>query len=261
MLGGRPGGFFIPYRHAKTVVPPQHYPEIEALLRAHDDEFAAVLAQAEAYADRLAGFHGPPPAPRLSQDWFPRLDAAIAYTLVRDRKPVTIIEVGSGHSTRFMAQALADAGRGSLVAFDPAPRASLDGLPVQLHRRVLSEGDVPTTALLRASDILFIDSSHIAMPGTDVDLLVSRIIPSLARGVLLHVHDVFLPDAYPQGWRWRGYNEQIVVAALLAGGAFKVIFPCHYAATRLAPRIAAGPLGRLPLVPGAYETSIWLERC
>ena len=48
----------------------------------------------------------PPPAPRWNQDWFPRLDAAAAYATVRSLKPRRIVEVGSGHSTRFHARAI-----------------------------------------------------------------------------------------------------------------------------------------------------------
>ena len=58
------------------------------------------------------------------------------------------------------------------------------------------------------------------MPGTDVDFLLNRILPALPAGVLVHVHDVFLPDDYPADWEWRGYNEQLGVAALIQGRGF-----------------------------------------
>src|SRR5204863_425837 len=94
--------------------------------------------------------HAPPPAPRWDQDWFPRLDAAAAYTMVRTLGPKRIVEVGCGHSTRFMARAVAD-GRlaTSIIAIDPAPRAKLEGLNVRwlkqevlqnLCRRLIDQG-------------------------------------------------------------------------------------------------------------------------
>jgi hypothetical protein len=76
----------------------------------------------------------------------------------------------------------------------------------------------------------------------------------------VHVHDVFLPDGYPQSWIWRGYNEQLAVAALLTGGGWRVLFASHYAASRLADEVAASAAGNLPLLPGALESSLWLER-
>ena len=68
------------------------------------------------------------------------------------------------------------------------------------------------------------------MPGTDVDWLLNRILPALDAGVLIHVHDVFLPDPYPAGWAWRGYNEQQALAALLQGGGYAIRFASHYVA-------------------------------
>src|SRR6185503_4717515 len=69
------------------------------------------LSSIENYRAELEaiGFE-PPPAPRWNQDWFPRLDAAAAYAMVRITQPRRIVEVGSGHSTRFLARAVADGG-------------------------------------------------------------------------------------------------------------------------------------------------------
>ena len=70
---------------------------------------------------------------------------------------------------------------------------------------------------LKAGDVLFIDSSHILMPGSDVDILLNRVLPRLPAGVLVHIHDIFLPFDYPAIWGWRNYNEQQGVVPLLAG--------------------------------------------
>ena len=113
---------------------------------------------------------------------------------------------------------------------------------------------------LAEGDILFIDSSHIAMPGTDVDFLVNQVLPCLPPGVLVHIHDICLPDPYPEEWGWRGYNEQQVVAPLLTGGGFRPVFSSHYVATRMQAALAAGVVGQLPLRKGTPETSLWLEK-
>ena len=77
----------------------------------------------------------PPPAPRWNQDWFPRLDAAAAYAIVRTLEPRRIVEVGSGHSTRFLARAVADGGLDTrITAIDPQPRATIEKLPVEWLR-------------------------------------------------------------------------------------------------------------------------------
>ena len=98
------------------------------------------------------------------------------------------------------------------------------------------------------------------MPGTDVDMLLNRILPSLPAGVYVHIHDIFLPDPYPADWEWRGYNEQQGVAPLMTGGGWRVEFASHYAVTRMADRVTGGVLGRLALKPGAREASLWLKK-
>ncbi|MGQ9366327.1 class I SAM-dependent methyltransferase [Azospirillum sp. ST 5-10] len=258
-------GFFIPYRHAATLPPAGAVPvyaPFEALLRRCEPAFLAVLADIDRLAAALAAFDGTaPPAPRWRQDWFPRLDGAAAYALVRRHRPARIVEVGSGHSTRFLARALADEGvEAEVTCIDPQPRARLAGLAVRHLAVPLHRAGAEPFAALRAGDVLFIDSSHILMPGTDVDVAVARILPALPEGVLLHVHDVFLPDDYPADWAWRGYNEQQAVAALLAGGGFAPLWASHYAATRMAAAVAASAAGALPLPAGARESSLWLRK-
>ena len=217
-----------------------------------------LLGEIEALASDLERIGSePPPQPRWTQDWFPRLDAAAAYAMVRATRPKRIVEVGSGHSTRFLARAVRDGGLDTEVtAIDPAPRASLAGLAISfLSKRVQDAGTEPFNRL-ESGDILFIDSSHQVRPGSDVEFLVDKVIPKLARGVRVHFHDIFLPDGYPRGWEWRRYNEQHAVARLVAG-EYVQEFSSHQALTQ---RALSGVLARLPLVPGAVESSLWLRK-
>jgi len=264
LAGHRPQGFFIPYAHAGAAeAAPPPYAPVAARFAAAEPAFRAVLARIDAYAAALAaiGEDAGPPAPRWGQGWFPRLDAAAAYAIVRDRRPARIVEVGSGHSTRFLARAVADGGLATrITAIDPAPRADLGRLSVHHVAAPVQHADPAPFAALNPGDVLFIDSSHVAMPGTDVDLLLNGVLPALPAGVLVHVHDVFLPDGYPAAWRRRGYNEQLLVAALLAGGGYAPLFASRYAATRLTEAVAGTVLARLPLWPGVPETSLWMEK-
>jgi predicted O-methyltransferase YrrM len=258
-LGGAGGGYFIPHRYAGGSPAPVCYPALEPLFRAAEAEFVARLGEARRYRDVLLGYaETAPPAPRFAQDWFPRLDAAIAYALVRSRQPRRIVEVGSGHSTRFLVRAIADEGLATvLTAIDPAPRAALAGLAVEWRRQPVQVAGAASFAGLGAGDILFIDSSHVLMPGSDVDFLLNEVWPRLPSGVLVHIHDIFLPDAYPDSWSWRGYNEQNAVALLL--GRARLLWSSHWVATRLAATVTEAGLDALPLWPGAHETSLWLE--
>jgi Methyltransferase domain len=265
LFGLKPRGFFIPYRYAHQV-PPRNarlpYDTLEPLFAAAEPTFIGLIEAMDAYADALNAI-GPdrPPEPRWNQDWFPRLDACAAYVLVREARPVRVVEVGSGHSTRFMCRAIRDGGlHTAFTAIDPAPRANIEGAGAMLIRHTAQDAGIAPFAALAAGDILFIDSSHILMPGTDVDLLFNRILPALPPGVMVHVHDVFLPDDYPAAWEWRGYNEQLGVASLLQGKGFRLLWSSHYVATRMAEAVSRSVAGPLPLPAGAHEASLWLEK-
>jgi predicted O-methyltransferase YrrM len=260
VLGLKPLGFFIPYRYAASAEPAD-YPALRPLFEDAAPRFREVLAAIEACADDLRRIRDGEGPARFDQSWFPRLDAAAAYALVRRFRPARIVEVGSGHSTRFLARAVADAGLPTrLVSIDPAPRASLAKLAVEHVGSLLKHVDPGVFAGHAAGDVLFVDSSHVAMPGSDVDRLLLDVLPRLPGGALVHVHDITLPFAYPASWAWRGYNEQIAIGTLLQGGGYELVFASHYVAREFGDSLARSVVGELPLVPGSFETSLWLRK-
>jgi hypothetical protein len=78
--------------------------------------------------------------------------------------------------------------------------------------------------------------------------------------VLVHVHDVFLPDDYPPEWEWRGYNEQLGIAALIQGRGFRLLWSSHYVVTHMPVAVAGSVARTLPLMDGAHEASLWMEK-
>jgi predicted O-methyltransferase YrrM len=257
VLSLTPRGWFIPHRYAPLLPPPgtqPPYPAIEALFESSTAAFESVMALVDGHATALEAKQS-----LLDQSWFPSLDAAVAYALVRDRKPQHVVEVGSGHSTRVLAKALG--GLGEILAIDPAPRADIAGLPgVQVVPSTVQTTAPELFDRLVPGDVLFIDSSHILMPGSDVDLLLNRILPRLPSGVLVHIHDIFLPFDYPPIWGWRAYNEQQGVLPLLTTGAYLPLFSSVWARQRMADRLAQSVVARLPSPTEAMATSLWLEK-
>ncbi|MFZ5791375.1 MAG: class I SAM-dependent methyltransferase [Pseudomonadota bacterium] len=266
VLGLARRGFFIPYRYAGMLEGRRGrdtHPVAAALLAAEQDAFAAAL---DALADFTAAFAAiaadrKPGAPRFDQDWFPRLDAAMAYAMVRQRRPRRLVEIGSGHSTRFFARAVADGGLDTVItAIDANPRADISRLPITVLRELVPRCGFGPFEILERGDLLSIDASHILMPGTDVDFMLCTVLPRLPAGAVVQIHDIFLPDGYPAEWAWRGYNEQLGIAALVAGGGWRPLFSSHWVVSRMADRVARSAVSGLPLVPGARESSLWLER-
>ena len=260
VLGFAPRGFFIPYRYAASAAP-RDYPALRPLFEAAEPNCSAVMEAINAHRSELLAIEAGDGPARFDQDWFPRLDTAAAYAIVRREKPPLIVEIGSGHSTRVMARAVADGGLATeIVCIDPAPRADIAGLNIRHEKALLADTNPALFTRLQTGDILFIDSSHVAVPGTDVDRLFLDVLPRLSGGVLVHVHDVFLPDAYPAEWGWRGYNEQLLAGALIQGGGYEIMFASRYVSTQRASLLAKSVVAELPLVAGAQETSLWLRK-
>lgn len=160
-----------------------------------------------------------PRAPHWNQHWFSALDGMALYALVATRRPARIVEVGSGNSTKFAAQAIRDAGLSTtLTSIDPHPRADIDALCQHVIREPLERADQRVFATLAKGDVLFIDSSHRTFTNSDVTTLFLEVLPMLPAGVLVHIHDVFLPWDYPAQWGTRYYSEQYLLAAWLLAG-------------------------------------------
>jgi hypothetical protein len=262
-LAGRRGyGYVIPSSAARYAADPRPYPPAADLFGACEARFADRLAIAETYAEALFAIAGEGAPPRWGQDWFPGLDAAMLYALIRDLQPARIVEVGSGHSTHFALKAVADGSLPTaLTALDPEPRRPLPAHAALTWRAApVQEAPHALWRALGPGDFLVVDSSHVLMPGSDVDFLFNHVLPSLPAGVLIHLHDIFLPDDYPADWRWRGYNEQLAVMPLLAGGGFEILFASHYVRTRMAAALEALKIRDLPRPAAARESSLWLRK-
>jgi hypothetical protein len=171
----------------------------------------------------------PPDYERGSYGWtaptFGYCSAMFAHAVVRYEKPRRIVEVGCGWSTTILISAAeVNEAEGAppveytgIDPYPPAYLANLPGLPKVLASPV-QEVPLETLTSLGAGDILFIDSSHVLNVGSDVQRLYLEVLPRLAAGVIVHIHDVQLPYEYPreyaekQGWFW---NEQYLLQALL----------------------------------------------
>src|SRR6185503_1524888 len=200
----------------------------------------------------------------FNNGFFSGLDAAVYYGLIRHLKPRRIIEIGGGYSTRMAAKALSANQQGTLTCIDPFPedrllRADLD---VELITKRVEEIDVEFFSCLEANDILFIDSSHTVKFGSDVCYEFLEILPRLAAGVWVHVHDVFFPHDYPAEWlieQRLALNEQYLLQAFLTfNSSFSVQLANYWLclehcddAVRLWPNV---------VLPEHRSSSFWMKR-
>ena len=145
LFGRTPKGFFLPHRFAGELSPSPDHESLLKSLQHGEQRFADQLDAINAYSQALAkiGTAGrtEAPAPRWDQSWFAPLDACALYTFVCDAMPARIVEIGGGHSTRFIMQALADRELSTEVTvIDPDPAPALRQLPIILKPDVLEVG-------------------------------------------------------------------------------------------------------------------------
>ncbi len=187
--------------------------------------------------------------------------------LLREWRPARLIEVGSGFSTLLAADVnrrFLD-GTMEITCIEPYPREFLRHDIAGVARLIESKvQDVPLEELsrLRAGDVLFIDSSHVAKTDSDVNFLYFEVLPRLVSGVRIRIHDIFLPEDYKREWvidENRSWNEQYLLRALLMHStAFRVVFGCNYAHCRFPDQVREALA-----LPGGHAYgggSFWMER-
>lgn len=245
-----------------------------------NDEYALKLLE-DVFPPRVAEFRRTFPLHReddsslfhLINGSFMAIDAHVYYSFIRHFKPKRIVEIGAGNSTLVAARAgqrnLEDDGSApELIAIDPYPLSSLRkgvvGL-TQLIEDKIQNVSMERFTSLSSGDILFIDSTHVLREGGDVQLEYCEILPRLAPGVLIHIHDISLPKAYPKVYfdQHLYWNEQYLLQAFLAfNSRFEVIWPGNYTLLNYPEKVCAVfPEFQVmrETFPSAEPTSFWMR--
>ena len=173
----------------------------------------------------------------FNNDQFGYSDALGLFCMLLEKRPKRVIEVGSGYSSALMLdvnnQFLKDTI--NLTFIEPYP-TRLKSLLRKTDKPTIIEKpvqDVPLSTFekLNSGDILFIDSSHVAKSGSDVNWLYHEVIPNLKKGVIVHVHDIMYPFEYLPEWieQGRSWNEIYMLRCLLTDSPkYSIIFWANY---------------------------------
>lgn len=226
------------------------------------EAFAAHLAEYRRFDKAHAEKHGE----RLHLG---PIDGAFLHHMVRSLQPKRIIEVGQGSSTRIISEALSANGGlpedGYFKSIDPFPH---NFVTEQEYSGVeVIESGVQSVSLdlfeeLGAGDILFIDSTHVVKIDSDVVYEINEILPRLAEGVHVHVHDIYFPFEYEREWvedRHIFWNEQYMLQAFLAfNDAFEITWSAGIARAEFPEEVAA----QIPEFDPHQQVagSIWFRR-
>ena len=190
----------------------------------------------------------------FANNFYEHVDAEVAYAMVRRLRPARVVELGSGFSTLALRAALGD--DGVYEGYDPYTRHDfVDKVPAQ---------EVPgeVFARLAAGDVLFVDTTHLVKTGGDVNRIVLDVLPTLAPGVDVHFHDIWLPYEYHRdlvatlGANW---SEQYLLQAFLSGNAEWEVLLGNAALARDRRDVVAS------LFPGwdperEYPSAFWIRR-
>lgn len=272
---------FVPPGHFYSPVPSRE--DIDAYRaatsRPRPDALEAIDLRLDAQSellDTFLAFYADQPFPLERSDetryWFENHsfsygDALALHCMLRAVRPRRVVEVGSGWSSCVLLDTCER-------FLDWQPEVTLiEPYPHQLHLlvrpgdldrvRLVSEPvqQVPLSefAVLERDDVLFIDSTHVARVGSDVNREIFEILPALQPGVYVHFHDVFYPFDYPLDWveEGRGWNEAYVLRAFLEyNDVFEIVLWNDLIAQRFADRLARD----FPLWTRNTGGSFWLRK-
>ncbi|HNL07746.1 MAG TPA: class I SAM-dependent methyltransferase [Chitinophagales bacterium] len=210
------------YGHGK---PP--HSELYAIINAHRDEYQDFLEQILQFKDTFFQIKDirqttDKAQPAWNNGFLPGLDIVSLYTMLTVHRPQKYIEVGSGNSTKVAYKAKKEQQLDTqIISIDPQPRTEIDQLADLVIRQPFETAQYPIVEQLQANDILFIDNSHRILPNSDSTVFFLEVLPRLKKGVIVHIHDIYLPYDYPQFMCDRFYSEQYALATFLLANPHK----------------------------------------
>jgi hypothetical protein len=202
--------------------------------------------------------------PTWNNGFLPGLDTVAIYSMLNLFKPKQYIEVGSGFSTKVAFQSIKDNNLDTkIISIDPQPRAEIDQLATEIIRKPFENVDFSFIFDMQPNDILFIDNSHRVLPNSDAMVFFMEVLPKLPKGVIVHIHDIYLPYDYPDFMCERFYSEQYTLAAYIMANPrrYQTILPNYFISEDSILRGILAPIWAHPSLKGVetHGGSYWLR--
>jgi len=201
----------------------------------------------------------------VNNDFYNQGDAAILQAFLRHLRPQRYLEVGSGWTTA-LALDTNDRwldSRLRITCIEPKPdhlnRLLRPGDDVEVIVSPVQDVDLARFKELESGDILFIDCSHVVKTGSDAHYLITRVLPVVPSGVLIHIHDMFWPFEYPREWveEGRAWSEAYLMHAfLLFNREFEIVLFNNWLTSQHYERMVSEAPALAPSAGGA----LWLRR-
>ena len=214
----------------------QPHQELYSIINAQRESYQNLINKSLGYKEILWGIkdsknENDPANPSWNNGFLPGLDVIGIYTLISEYKPKKYIEIGSGNSTKVAYKAKKEQNTNTeIISIDPMPRAEIDKLADKIIRKPFEDIDFNILDELNENDILFVDNSHRILPNSDSMVFYLEILPRLKKGVIVHIHDIYLPYDYPQFMCDRFYSEQYGLAMYLMANPekYKTLLPNYF---------------------------------
>ena len=219
------------YGHGK---PP--HKELYNLINANRESYQSVIEKALSFKKNIWEIQSSDKEtdaikPTWNNGFLPGMDIISIYTMLAINKPKKYIEIGSGNSTKVAFKAKQEQGLNTkIISIDPQPRAEIDSLADEVIRKPFENIDLKLIEELEENDILFVDNSHRILPNSDAMVFFMEILPRLKKGVIVHIHDIYLPYDYPQFMCDRFYSEQYGLAMYILANPkkYETIMPNYF---------------------------------
>ena len=138
------------------------------------------------------------------------------YGFLGKFSPRHYVEIGSGNSTKVAYLAKQDFDlKTTFTSIDPYPRTEIKNVVDRVIEQKFEEVNFDFLFDLEEHDILFVDNSHRVFPNSDATVFFMEVLPRLSKGVIVQIHDIYLPYDYPQDMCDRAYSEQYMLAAFI----------------------------------------------
>ena len=205
------------------------------LIAANNNSYAQLLNTALQYQQQFVSIPINEGTDHTVAAWkngfFPGLDMVILYTLLTTLQPKRYVEIGSGTSTKLAAKAKAEQQLSfSITCIDPFPRKEITAVADEWLNVSLQQAPLSLFENLESNDVLFFDGSHLLHANSDVQWFFLEVLPRLKKGVVVQVHDIYLPYDYPQNMCDRFYAEQYMLATMLLSNParYEILAPNFY---------------------------------
>lgn len=169
--------------------------------------------------------------PFWNNHFFPGLDIVLLYSILDVYQPKQYLEIGCGTSTKVTRLYRTNHAKDfSITCIDPSPRQEILNVADQWINQPIQKTDLAIIKNLSANDILFFDGTHVLYPNSDVMWFFWEILPIIPKGVIVQVHDIYLPYDYPEFMIQRYYNENYILGSVVMANPdkYEIISPNFY---------------------------------